>query len=210
MNTKAAISLSINVLVIIIISLVILGAGIAFLYNLFHWGTSFKAELDEQTKQQLEQLLVDQGKRVALPLYSVDLYPGEDHVFGLGILNIGGEGLTDRFTLEIKAVKVIGEETITDPGYLTYMESWLLYNQEEMVIKENEHRSEPIHVSVPKDARKGQHIFNARVLNNGQQYDNLQKFYVNVKWLINSNIFKVNPNLVLKWVNNYLLMMQKY
>ena len=182
-NKKAAIGLPINVLVIIIISLVILGSGVALLYKFIGGAEELKGQLDERAKEQLERLLVDQGKMVALPLYTVNLFPGEDHVFGIGILNVGGEGISDKFQIIVTPTKLVSEsnEIITEQIYLDQMQGWVLYNSEEMVIKENEHSSEPIFVEVPNNARKGQHVFKVDVLNNGQQYGNVQKFYVNVK-----------------------------
>ena len=96
---KGDISLSMNFLVIIIISFVLLGMGITLLYNLLGKANSEKAQLDARTEQEISRLLIDEGKTVALPLNTIDLYPGESHVFGLGILNI--DTGNDQYKVEI-------------------------------------------------------------------------------------------------------------
>src|SRR3989338_1661935 len=87
MNHKGAIELSVNTLVVVIISLVILAGGITLLYKFIAGAEEIKADLDARTTEELERLLVQQGKKVALPLHVADVERGKTHVFGLGILN---------------------------------------------------------------------------------------------------------------------------
>lgn len=177
MNKKAAIGLSINTLVVIIISLVVLGGGITLLYKFIGGAEDIKSELDEKTKTELERLLIDQGKPVALPLHVAYVNRGEQHVFGIGILNIGGVG--DQFNIEVELSKAL-DQTETEMS-VSGTETWLLFNQDSMQILEGEHISEGILVNVPKTTLTGQYIFSVRVYSNGNQYGNTQKFYVNVK-----------------------------
>jgi len=187
MSKKGAIGLSVELLVIIILSLVILGAGIAFLYQLLGGASELKAELDTRTQQELERLLVDQGKQVALPRHTATILPGESHVFGLGILNTGDVGET--FTLTVLLSKALDENDAVlydDPDVLneavrTVAESWLLYNQEELRLAENEHRTEGILVDIPNDAPKGTYIYDVEVSAGGRPYGNKLKFTVAVK-----------------------------
>ena len=83
---KGAISLSVNIMVILIISIFILGLGISFLAKLMGTGETVKDQLDAETERQLEQLLVKQGDKVALPLNKITLHRGQDHIFGVGVL----------------------------------------------------------------------------------------------------------------------------
>jgi len=186
MNKKAAIGLSINTLVVIIISLVILAGGISLLYKFIGGADDLKSQLDEQTKAELERLLVNQGKQVALPLHVADVYSGEQHVFGLGILNIGGEDIGNQFSIMVGLSKATdGQNNEITLSVKDDAEQWYLFEKETMIIEEGEHRKESIHVSVPNDALKGQYIFNVKVLHTpgdeDAQYGNTQKFYVNVK-----------------------------
>ena len=180
-NKKAAIGLSINTLVVVIISMVILTSGITLLYKFISGAEDIKSGLDQRTSEQLERLLVDQGKKVALPLHTADVQRGESNIFGLGIMNIGG---AEEFTIEITLSKYVDENG--EIGGLTTNDvySWLLFDAGPHTIKENEFHKEGINVIIPKEALKGQYIFNARVFREEDgvrtQYGNTQKFTVNV------------------------------
>ena len=135
MSKKGAIELSMSTLVIVIISLVVLGLGVKLLYSFVSSGEQLKGQLDEQTEAELQRLLVDQGKQVALPLHQATLAGGESHVFGIGILNIGGVG--DSFKLQVDLSQMIDPQQVpitTSNSQRQYILSWLIYNNEDMVI----------------------------------------------------------------------------
>ena len=181
MQKRGAIELSMNVLVIIILSLVILAGGITLLYKFIGGAEDVKQVLDERTNDELERLLVDQGKQVALPLHTASVLRGESHVFGIGILNVGRSGT--EFKLDIHLAKVIDEQErdLTAQIDKAAVERWLLYKTTSIILDENEHTKESILVKVAADAFKGQYIFDAKVVYaNGEQYGNIQKFIVDV------------------------------
>ena len=185
MNKKAAVSLSINTLVIIIISLVILGGGVTLLYKFVGQADEVKGELDRQTDEQLERLLQDQGKQVALPLSTATIPAGKSHVFGLGILNTDPE---QDFKIDIHATKVAGVEgsDITTPEILNEADTWLLYFEDQVItIPEYGVNKQGILVDVSKTATKGTYVFNVKVykdtIDPDNQYGITQKFKVVVK-----------------------------
>ncbi len=179
MNKKAAVSLPINLMVVLIISLVILGLGVVLLYKFIGEAEKVKADLDQKTSEELERLLVDQGQMVALPLHVTYLNPGEDHIFGIGILNINP---ADTFIIEVGLSSAADSQGNSILETQAKTSEWLLYPTNPITIKENEHVKEGILVSVPKTAEKGQYIFNVIIRDaDGNQYGNTQKFYVNVK-----------------------------
>ena len=172
---KGAIGLSINTLVIIIISIVILSGGVGLLYKFVGGSEEIKEQLDARTSAELERLLVNQGQRVALPLHKAVVPRGESHVFGLGIMNIG-EG--EVFRVEITtATKVDLEGNDLQVEVI----DWVLYDNGEKNILEGESRKETIMVSVPEGAPLGIYSFNARVYSeDGERYGQTQKFHVTV------------------------------
>jgi hypothetical protein len=186
MDRKAAIGLSVNMLVVIIISLVVLGGGIALVYQFVGGANEIKSQLDLRTEQELERLLVDQGKKVALPLHTATVQGGGEHVFGLGILNIGTVD-DNMFTVEVTLSKAVDDKGITIPDIdnSAIVNEWVLYNEDEIKIDEHEHHFESILVAVPTTAQKGKYIFNAKV--SGMQssvdekYGTTQKFIVTVE-----------------------------
>lgn len=183
MNKKASIELSMNTLVIVIISLVILGSGVALLYKFIGSATDTKNLLDERTNTELEHLLVDQGKQVALPLHVATLSGGESHVFGVGILNSDATKFGTEFTIHIELNKFVdknNEDKTTD--LKDTAASWLLYTPDTLNLKENENTKESILVDIPADAPKGQYIYDVTIKSKeNKPYGTKQKMIVNVK-----------------------------
>ncbi|MBS3127040.1 hypothetical protein J4228_02650 [Candidatus Woesearchaeota archaeon] len=185
---SAAIELSVNMLVMIIISLVVLGLGIAFLYQLLGEATIGQQDLDQRLQEELERLLIDEGQRVAMPLFTADVQRGERHIFGLGILNIGGAGKSFVVKIELDSVFDAQKKEITLENKDTLADMWLLYPQDIISLQEGGHKIESILVNVPKTAVPGQYIFKARVFalenldesGEPEQYGTTQTFVVNV------------------------------
>jgi hypothetical protein len=184
---KKAISLSINTLVIIIISLVILGSGLALLNKFLTQAKEFKGDLDQRTQEELERLLVDQGRRVALPLHTAVLPAGEEHLFGLGIMNINSKA---EFKIKVELSRFVDEQDqIRTNEIFDEANSWLLYFKEPITIEENEPKKEKILVQIPGDAPKGQYIYNVKVFKepftpdsqDANQYGNTQKIVLTVR-----------------------------
>ena len=178
MNKKGAIGLSMNVLVVIIISLVVLGMGVAMLYSFIGGASDIKTKLDAKTNAELERLLVNQGKMVALPLHVADVERGDMHIFGIGIMNIGDVGEQFFITVELSNAYNENDEDITSSVGVS--SEWFLFNDEAINIQEGDNIKEVIAVIVPKGATKGQYVFTARVSANNEPYGNKQKFIVNV------------------------------
>ena len=180
---KASINLAMSTIVMVIIGVVILTAGILLMRTFISGAEDIKEQLDTRTEAELERLMVDQGKKVAFPKNKVTLGGGESHIFGLGILNIDGNTYGDKFRIEIGLSKYVDEKGNLDD---VSADSYLLYDDSDLTIKENQHKSEIIHVEVPKDAKKGSYIYNVYVYytNNNdveEKYDSVKKMYINVE-----------------------------
>lgn len=173
---KGAIALSINMLVVVIISLVILGAGVSLLYKFIGGAEELKRSLDQRTNEELDRLLINQGQQVALPRSTAEVFRGDEHVFGIGILNIDSR---KEFSIEVHFSTGVDESgNKIDAVDET---EWLLYNSEEFSLEQNENQKEAILVIVPNNVVKGQYIFNAKVYSENEQYGNTQKMVVVVK-----------------------------
>ena len=179
MEKRGAVGLTINTLVIVIISLVILSSGVTLLYKFIGGAQQVQRDLDQRTANELERLLVDQGKMVALPLQSATVFRGETHVFGIGILNIRSD--LDQFQITVVYSEGFNQQNELIPN--VDLDEWLLYNEETLLIEENEHKKEGILVSVPKNAESGRYIFVATVTTpdeGNDRYGNPQTFFVTV------------------------------
>src|SRR3989338_11423300 len=135
-HKQGAISLSMNLLVILIISLVILGMGVTLLYKMVGAALVEKEKLDARTKQELLRLLVDEGKKVALPLHITDLYGNEKHVFGIGILNVEAENNLFHLSIELDGAFDLKGQAISSEIPL---QEWLLYYLEDITIEQSRH-----------------------------------------------------------------------
>lgn len=151
----------------------------ALLFKLVGGAEEQKAKLDAQTQAQLERLMIDEGKKVALPRHTASLYSGEDAVFGLGILNIDSEKYGTSFTVKVDLSQAFDAQQQEIPGM--DVGKWLLYIADYQ-IEENQHQSVPIGVHVPKGTVSGTYIFDIKVYDgNNAQYDNTKKFTVVVR-----------------------------
>jgi hypothetical protein len=178
---KGAIELSVNTLVVVIISVVILGGGLALLYSLVSQSWHVKDQLDDQTTAEIERLLTDEGKPVALPFHFAEIVRGDNAVFGVGILNKGGVSGSFYLNVELSsAVNEAGEDISAQVDVI----DWLTYYTKEILLeKEGDQVKEPISVSVPNEAKKGEYIFRVRVCHDPDcqdQYGKTQKIYVTV------------------------------
>ncbi len=178
-NKKGALELSVNMLVTVIISLVVLAGGITLLYKLLGGAGELQGTLDKQTQEELERLLVDQGKQVVLPYHSATIERGKNHVFGLGVLNIGE---SKEFNVIVSLFKVSDGDNhdIISTLERAAVDNWPLYDHNPKTIAESQHDSWEILIAVPNEALPGQYIFDARAMTGEQQYGNAQKIIVQV------------------------------
>ncbi|PIN74369.1 hypothetical protein COV20_00400 [Candidatus Woesearchaeota archaeon CG10_big_fil_rev_8_21_14_0_10_45_16] len=179
MNKKGAIGFSVNLLVTIIISLVILGAGITLLYQFIGGAEDIQTGLDERSEQELERLLTNQGQQVAISLHTTTIERGQSHVFGIGILNIG-EARDFTVTIEPPQQVIVNNQAqpLAEPDKTL---TWLLYDPGPFHLSQNENTKEAILIKPDTAAITGQYIFTVRVFAGEDQYGNVQKIYVTVK-----------------------------
>ena len=96
---KKAIELSVNFLVILIISIVIFVGGVSLTSKFLKVIEGREVEIDEQTRRQIESLLID-GHRVAIPIDQYRVHLGGFQTIGLGIYNTLADG-TDEFRVSM-------------------------------------------------------------------------------------------------------------
>lgn len=175
--------MSVETLVVIIISLVVLAGGMTLLYKFIGGAEDTKALLDQKTDDELERLLADQGKQVALPRNIATIERGNSHVFGIGILNVDSAGTGDSFTIDVNPNQAVDESgNIMDINSDEIKSNWLLWNNGAIPIAEGDHSKESILVKISDEALKGEYIFDVLVYDaQGEQYGNKQKIVVKVK-----------------------------
>jgi hypothetical protein len=173
---KRGIELSVNLLVIIIISLVVLGGGIALLYRFIAGAEELQATLDERTEEQLQSLLIDEGQQVALSRHTVKVRGEGEGILGIGVLNTGEE---DSFTIEVQGPRYLNAHGGQPSPQTT---PTVLYNTESFSLKQHAFKVEPILIKVPTGTPRGTYVFDVKVKReNGSQYGSTKKIYVIVE-----------------------------
>jgi len=182
-NKKAAIGLSMNFIVVIIIAVVIFGVGIAIVTQYVDFAEEEQKLITEQQQQQIENLL-KQGRKVIIPSNTQTIPRGEAHVFGLGILNMNPA--YSEFIIEIGCSKSMTKAGVQDPQCPGLKPEAFLFNTDKIKIDNNQDHTESIFVKVPKQGvTNEQYIFNVNVsaydsTSTKIQYGNTQKIIINI------------------------------
>ena len=177
-NKKAAIELSVNFLVMLIITLVIFGSSMVMVKKFFGGATDIKRVYDERTEQEIERLL-DDGSRVAIPFDKKKIPNGEFETFGMGVLNVLGTDQNNDFRIQIAFNKAFRKDNTeicssSNPPVCGSPNTWLSSSDAartdqatiglvmEKTIKNNAQQKFLVGVEVA-DAKPGTYIFDMNV-----------------------------------------------
>ena len=172
---KKAFELSINFIVLLILSIVIFGFGIKFVYDLMHQAGELSNMTQKQIDAQIENILCDSSERICIGTSTKEIRPNKVGVFTIGILNIGDGA---DFYIDVEE---------SDSGGIPYTGEtyWMLKN--EVTIKPNEQKKVGIAVQVPGGTPKGTYVLNVYVCrdesisceeDSDNRYSTTQKIYV--------------------------------
>ena len=189
---KKAFALSVNFVVILIISIIVFTIGIYIVNRFFEFAKEEKLRWDDLTRREIDAAL-DSGDRIAIPRYKQTLANGEFVSFGIGILNVL-QGVERDFNIKIDftlasrdGYEICNSGTADTCGN---PDSWLrtAYDEEPPIefpikIKNNEKKDFLVGVDV-HGAQSGTYVFNVDIEYNDfgfKDYDTLHKIYVDVK-----------------------------
>lgn len=194
-NKKAAIQLSINFIVLTILSLIVLGIGFYLVTNIFITATEYKGILDEQTKESILATLKKSGELISLPIIQYTVRRGENEIIGVGLINNAGSEQTFYITAECtEAVDNQENELCYKAGGIScdneasgYCSKWILLDTEQITLKNREDAVISLFVSVSDDAPSGIFGYSFKVCtankcgsSGSTQYGTTKKFYINV------------------------------
>lgn len=199
---RRAIELSINFIVLFILSMAMFATGVTLAYKIFHKAEIIKISLDDKTRQQIMDLLTEGPEKIIIPIKRKNVEPGGSDVFGIGIRNDLDAPQQFYINVECDAAYKPDKTTICDEGTATPCSShaskcndWLShpdidtenYIKLEKKINKNERAVEELFVIVPKgpNVEKGTYVFNVRVCagepcDENNQYSTTKKIYVEV------------------------------
>ncbi|HLC49995.1 MAG TPA: hypothetical protein VJI97_01045 [Candidatus Nanoarchaeia archaeon] len=177
---KGAIELSMNFIVIIIISVVLFGFGIYFISRLSSQAIDLKDITSSELDEKISNLVCETSDRVCIGIDRKTIQRGKFDVFGVKILNILD---TQDFDITVSPPSdVLGykkdKSEITNPPNVP-----LIVNPQERSIKisKNDEQTLGFGIEVPKDAVSGTYIFNIEIkTQSGSAYVPILKFYVDV------------------------------
>ena len=173
---KKAVELSLNFIVILIISIIIFSFGVRFISKLSSQATELQDITISELDERIGSLICEGSDRVCVGVDRKTIKRTKFDVFGLKILNILDSQL---FAITVSRP--------TPSGYTRNRQEIqsdsLAWNPKarDIFIEKNEEKNLGIGVQVPANAVSGTYIFNVEIKSaDGKLYSNIQKFYVDV------------------------------
>lgn len=167
MNSKKAMELSINFLVILIISTIVLIFGLKFLYDIYEAGKNVEDQMRKETRDMIKDMMRSGGKLSVLCDSQLDmkaLRRGEVDHCGIGVLNIDAG---PYFQLGVQgAIAKYLNETVQPTNIIGDRQSYL-YSKKPIVINNKDDLIVPMTVKIPEDAPSGTYALNVYVCDLG-------------------------------------------
>ena len=188
MTNKRGIELSLNFLIILIISIIIFGFGVRFIYNL----SSKATELQELTMSELDDrigdVICEGSDRVCISVDRNTIKRTKFDVFGIKIINVIDD---TNFKIVVSTPRdesvpenFLGYKKNKQKIYPTPQFLGLEANPKErsVTIEKNEEKDIGIGVQVPANAVPGMYILNVDIIKKSDElpYGSRQKLYVDV------------------------------
>ena len=178
MQKKGAVELSLNFLVIIIISIVIFGFGVYFISNLSSKANDWAKISAEELDMRISDLVCSGFDSVCIPIDKKVIQKKGYDVFGIKIFNIY---IKQNFKVEVTNPKVIksGSTDLDTPSPKLNINP---PGERIILIDKNEGKSIGFLVQVPPNAASGTYILDAKITDQaGNQYGGaVFKLYVEV------------------------------
>ena len=162
MNKKAAIQLSINFLVIIIISILVLGMGFVLINKTLNNGDISVEQLNSKLENQIELLLTDNSLPVAIPIVEREIGKGDITQFGIGVVNLDKSKTTD-FYLHVDYDEAYdkNKNPIEDmQDYIDIIDGFDLESYGKQTINFQENYKYNVPIAVSDEAPYGTYVFN--------------------------------------------------
>ena len=175
-NKKAAIELSLNFIVILIISIVIFGFGIKFISDLSSSAKDITAITTSELDDRISNLICEGSERVCVGKDRKTIKRTNFDVFGLKIVNILD---TQNFDIVVTRPTPSGYKQ-NNVGISNDNLTWNPKSRS-VVIEKNEEKNLGIGIQAPPNAEPGTYIFNVEIKTaDGKPYSQIQKLYVDV------------------------------
>jgi hypothetical protein len=174
---KGAIQLSLNFLVVIILSLAILTAGILLLKVFIGGAQEIQADLDSETESRMQALL-DSGQKVVIPFSRQTITRGDSHLFGVGVLNIRD---TTTYSLNVRISEAIKpDDSVYDNDVKLEARNWIDFDNTLFTLNKDERTRVLVLADIPNNAPSGTYIYNVEIKYGEVRYDTIKKIVITV------------------------------
>ncbi|MBD3164245.1 hypothetical protein GF323_03530 [Candidatus Woesearchaeota archaeon] len=155
MNKKAALQLSINAIVIVILAMTLLGLGLGFIKGMMNKMSDFTEGSFDKIKEQLQQDLMDSDKTIAFSQSKFTLERGKGSLEGVGITNEEAQQLDVGIKFN----------AIDCPAGCPNLENWFTYKKGAMMYQLPAGKTEvkKINLEVPSGTTKGLYLIEVEV-----------------------------------------------
>ena len=161
---KKGIELSINFVVILIITLIVFAGSITIAAKLMSRINVYKEAMDKQTEDRLESMINSGNEEVVIAFNKKDVRGGESVVFGLGVLN--KLGVQKDFKVNVTPSQAVAKDGSVIPDFTsTNPLGWSFLSSMDIgSIKNNDHKITPLVIISSKNALPGAtYIFDVKV-----------------------------------------------
>ena len=179
---KKGFEVGISFFVTLVIALIVFGFAMSFAFKFFGKAKQYQKQLDQNTRAQLEALIINSAERVAVYPTQVELHGGETEIIGIGVLNILEPPPPERiFVIKVNCSKFIytdgnaADDTIRDEE----CEKIKIVYLPDITLKTNANQIMSISIR-NTGALRGTFILDAKVTTAGltQVYGGIQKIYL--------------------------------
>lgn len=192
---KKAIELSINFIVITVLSLIVLGIGFYLVTNIFSTATKYKGELDEQTQESLLATLRKSGDLISMPIIHYSIARGATDVLGAALLN--DIGIAETFYITTTCTEAVDSDEndlcaevqgiSCETETAGYCSDWITLDTEKTTLENRKDAAIGMFVMVPDDAPSGTFGYSFKVCtgnfcgdSGSEQYGPTKKLYITV------------------------------
>ncbi|MDP3766212.1 MAG: hypothetical protein Q8R04_06900 [Nanoarchaeota archaeon] len=176
MINKKAIELSLNFIVILIISIVIFGFGVRFISKLSSQATELQDITTGELDERIGNLVCEGSDRVCIGIDRKTIRRTKFDVFGLKIINI-----LDSQGFDIIVARPVPSGYTKNKAEI--QSDNLIWNPQSRTVftEKNEEKNLGIGIQVPANAVSGTYIFDVKIqTQDGKPYSQVQKLYVDV------------------------------
>jgi len=152
--SKKGMELSINFIVILIISIVVFGFGIKIAYEIINSGDEGIKMTQKKINEHLIDIMCDSSERICVAPTRIEARPHGSGYFTIGILNTYDDETT--FYIGVNESSSFDEIPTIDEEY------WLL-GEEFVTINPNEQKKVGLGVLIPGGTKKGTYVLNVYV-----------------------------------------------